>query len=124
MTAAAWQRELSRSTTKPEVLFQALDLDPALLDDARAAAKLFGLRVTPSYLARIRRGDARDPLLRQVLPLGEELRESEGYVADPLREEGARRAPNLLQKYTGRALLITTAACAIHCRYCFRREFP
>jgi EF-P beta-lysylation protein EpmB len=124
MTAAAWQRDLSRSITKPEVLFEALDLDPALLDDARAAAKLFGLRVTPSYLARIRRGDARDPLLRQVLPLGEELRESEGYVADPLQERAARRAPNLLQKYTGRALLITTAACAIHCSYCFRREFP
>ncbi len=124
MTAAAWQRELSRSITKPEVLLQALDLDPALLGDARAASKLFGLRVTPSYLARIRRGDARDPLLRQVLPLGEELSETEGYVGDPLEEAAARRAPNLLQKYTGRALLITTAACAIHCRYCFRREFP
>ncbi|MGI9246673.1 MAG: KamA family radical SAM protein, partial [Steroidobacteraceae bacterium] len=30
----------------------------------------------------------------------------------------------LLHKYSGRALLVATGACAIHCRYCFRREFP
>jgi L-lysine 2,3-aminomutase len=41
-----------------------------------------------------------------------------------LLENEATRAPGLLQKYAGRALLITTQACAIHCRYCFRREFP
>jgi EF-P beta-lysylation protein EpmB len=46
------------------------------------------------------------------------------YVADPLSEKSALRAPGLLQKYHGRALLITTSACAVHCRYCFRREFP
>jgi EF-P beta-lysylation protein EpmB len=72
----------------------------------------------------MRRGDAGDPLLRQVLPLADELIESPGYSADPLDEHAAARAPNLLQKYSGRALLITTQACAIHCRYCFRREFP
>ncbi len=35
-----------------------------------------------------------------------------------------RRAPGLLQKYSGRALLVTTGACAVHCRYCFRRHYP
>jgi EF-P beta-lysylation protein EpmB len=124
MTAPAWQRELSRAITKPEALFAALDLDPALLAGARSGAQAFGLRVTPSYLSRMRRGDARDPLLRQVLPLETELLEQPGYVGDPLQEREYTRAPNLLQKYAGRALLITTQACAIHCRYCFRREFP
>jgi EF-P beta-lysylation protein EpmB len=124
MTAAAWQRELSRAITRPEQLISELELDPALLERARAAARTFGLRVTPAFLSRIRRGDARDPLLRQVLPLADELDERVGYESDPLHEREARRAPGLLQKYAGRALLITTAACAIHCRYCFRREFP
>jgi EF-P beta-lysylation protein EpmB len=41
-----------------------------------------------------------------------------------LAEAEAMRAPGLLHKYHGRALLITTGACAVHCRYCFRREFP
>jgi EF-P beta-lysylation protein EpmB len=124
MSAASWQRELSRTITEPEVLLSTLGLDPALLEGARAGAAEFPLRVTPAYLARMRRGDASDPLLRQVLPLQEELHEHPGYVPDPLHEQEAKRAPGLLRKYPGRALLITTAACAIHCRYCFRREFP
>lgn len=123
-TSIAWQRELARAITRPEELIEALELDPALLAGARAANDSFALRVTPSYLARMRRGDRDDPLLRQVLPLAEELVEQGGYVPDPLEERGYTRAPNLLQKYSGRALLITTQACAIHCRYCFRREFP
>lgn len=124
MTAAAWQRDLSRAITRPEELIDALGLDRELLKGARAANDAFALRVTPSYLARMRRGDRDDPLLRQVLPLSEELIEQGGYVADPLRERDYSLAPSLLQKYAGRALLITTQACAIHCRYCFRREFP
>jgi EF-P beta-lysylation protein EpmB len=124
MTSTAWQQDLSRAITKPEQLIEALGLDAALLKGARAANDLFALRVTPSYLARMRRGDRDDPLLRQVMPLAEELLEQGGYVADPLAEREYTRAPNLLQKYAGRALLITTQACAIHCRYCFRREFP
>lgn len=122
--ASTWQRELSRAITDPAQLLAELELDPALGVPARAASSLFPLRVTRSYLARMRRGDARDPLLRQVLPLADELIESPGYVPDPLDEHAATRASNLLQKYSGRALLITTQACAIHCRYCFRREFP
>ena len=122
--AAAWQRELARALTKPEELIDALGLDPGLLKGARAANDAFALRVTPSYLARMRRGDHNDPLLRQVLPLGTELEDHSGYLPDPLQERAYTRAPNLLQKYAGRALLITTQACAIHCRYCFRREFP
>ena len=119
-----WQRELAESITDPVELLNALRLPPGLADDARRAAQLFGLRVTRSFLSRMRVGDVDDPLLRQVLPLGAELLEAPGFISDPLDEHAARRAPQLLQKYTGRALLITTEACAIHCRYCFRREFP
>lgn len=121
---STWQRELSRAITDPAQLLAELELSPALGSSARAASSLFGLRVTRSYLGRMRRGDAEDPLLRQVLPRAEEMIESPGFVSDPLDEHTATRAPNLLQKYAGRALLITTQACAIHCRYCFRREFP
>lgn len=124
MTQTAWQRELSRAITKPEELIAELGLDPALLGPARAAANVFALRVPRGYVARMRRGDIHDPLLRQILPVANELVETVGYGPDPLHEAAAVRAPNLLQKYAGRALLITTQACAVHCRYCFRREFP
>jgi EF-P beta-lysylation protein EpmB len=124
MTQSAWQRELSRAITKPEELIAELGLDPSLLAPARAAAGSFAMRVPRGFVARMRRGDINDPLLRQVLPAANETLEAPGFVADPLHEAAAVRAPDLLQKYAGRALLITTQACAVHCRYCFRREFP
>jgi EF-P beta-lysylation protein EpmB len=85
---------------------------------------LFGLRVPRGYLRRIPKGDPDDPLLRQVLPLGAELLAAPGYGPDPVGDAAATARPGLLHKYRGRALLITTGACAVHCRYCFRRQFP
>jgi EF-P beta-lysylation protein EpmB len=70
------------------------------------------------------RRDPADPLLRQVLPLGEEVVPQAGFVADPVGDDSAKLSAGLLQKYQSRALLITTGACAVHCRYCFRRHFP
>src|SRR5688572_14667583 len=124
LKSASWREEMATSITRPEELMATLGLDPSLIEPARAAAAAFGLRVPLSYVARMKHGDARDPLLRQVLPLGDELNQPSSYVSDPLGERTALRAPGLLHKYRGRALLITTSACAVHCRYCFRREFP
>jgi EF-P beta-lysylation protein EpmB len=121
---ASWQQDMAAALTSPEELLKTLGLDPVLASEARAAAAAFPFRVPLSYVSRMRRGDPDDPLLRQVLPLGAELHEQSGFVADPLGEREALRAPGLLHKYHGRALLITTSACAVHCRYCFRREFP
>jgi len=120
----AWQDELAQAISDPAQLLEALALDPALLAPAQAATAGFRMRVPWSYVRRMRRGDPRDPLLRQVLPIGDELADAAGYSADPLGERAANRVPGLLHKYHGRALLITTGACAVHCRYCFRREFP
>ena len=119
-----WQRELAEGITDPRELLAALGLPVALAEAAERAAGTFSMRVTRSLLSRMRHGDANDPLLRQVLPLGEELLETPGFVPDPLEEGAARRSASLLHKYSGRALIITTEACAVHCRYCFRREFP
>jgi EF-P beta-lysylation protein EpmB len=88
------------------------------------AARRFPFRVPRAYARQMRPGDPHDPLLRQVLPLAQELASPAGFVSDPVGDRHALKVPGLLHKYRGRALLITTGACAIHCRYCFRREFP
>lgn len=119
-----WRRELAAAVTDPAELLRLLELDPALLPAARRAAKLFGLRVPRAFIARMRRGDPRDPLLLQVLPLEAETRDTPGFAADPVGDLPALRVPGVLAKYRGRALLMTTGACAVHCRYCFRRAFP
>jgi EF-P beta-lysylation protein EpmB len=122
--SSTWQQELAGAITHPEALARALGLDPALFPAAGQASELFGLRVPWSFVARMRPGDPADPLLRQVMPVAAELAEAPGFGPDPLAEGAAFKAPGLLQKYQGRALLIATGACAINCRYCFRREFP
>jgi EF-P beta-lysylation protein EpmB len=124
LSPPAWQKALQACVSDPRALAVALGLDEAWLADARRAAERFPLRVPASYLARIRRGDPDDPLLRQVLPLAAELVETPGYVNDPVGDLRSLAGTGVLHKYHGRALLVTTGACAIHCRYCFRREFP
>ncbi|MCB1877308.1 MAG: EF-P beta-lysylation protein EpmB [Chromatiales bacterium] len=119
-----WQHQLADAIRDPDRLLAALGLNPALLPAARAAAARFPLLVPASYLARIRPGRVDDPLLRQILPLGAELSVGPNERVDPVGDLTARQAPGVLSKYRGRALLIATPACAIHCRYCFRRDFP
>jgi EF-P beta-lysylation protein EpmB len=122
--AAAWRQALKAAIRDPAELCRVLKLPEALVPAARLAAASFGLFAPRSYVARMRKGDADDPLLRQVLPLGDELAEVTGFTADPVEDDAAQLVPGLLQKYRSRVLLITTGACAIHCRYCFRRHFP
>lgn len=84
----------------------------------------FALRVPESYVGRMRPGDEGDPLLRQVLPSPNEQVSRPGFGSDPVGDLDSMAVPGLLHKYAGRVLLIATGACAIHCRYCFRRHFP
>lgn len=119
-----WQRLLSEAISDPQQLLQTLGLPQSLLPAARAADRQFSLRVPRGFVGRMRPGDASDPLLRQVLPLGEELHERPGYSRDPLQELAAMPAPGVLHKYAHRVLLTATGACAVHCRYCFRRHYP
>lgn len=119
-----WQEELSRSIRDPRELLEFLRLPISLLPQAEAAIELFGLRVPRPYAERIAKGDVHDPLLRQVLPLADELRHTPGYSDDPLQEADSNPVQGLVHKYHGRVLLIAAPNCAINCRYCFRRAFP
>lgn len=121
---SAWQRELADGFATPEALLGYLGLDAGPDGGRRDAAAAFPMRVPLSFARRMRMGDDRDPLLRQVLPSGREMQSAPGFHSDPVGDLAAVSGPGLLRKYHGRALLLTTSACAIHCRYCFRRHFP
>lgn len=118
-----WQALLRTAIRDPEELFAFLELDPEQIATLASARSDFPLLVPRGFAARMRKHDPHDPLLRQVLPLARERDDVGGYGPDPLAELTASRA-GLMQKYAGRALLVTTAACPVHCRYCFRRHFP
>lgn len=119
-----WQQALADAINDPAELCRLLDLDPALVPGASQAAQGFALRVPRGFVGRMKRGDPRDPLLLQVLPLAAELQQVGGFSLDPVGDMASRAGAGILHKYHGRALLVATGACAVHCRYCFRRHFP
>ena len=119
-----WKKELANATTSASRLLKRLQLESqlSLIDEQPD----FRCLATDSYISKMQVGKIDDPLLRQVLPLAEENHsqiQSNG-VYDPVGDMAAMASSGLLHKYHGRALLITTGACAIHCRYCFRRHYP
>ncbi len=123
----AWRRILAEGIADLGELLDALGLDPGVVGDdsaAAAAVRQFAVRVPRGFVARIRHGDPDDPLLRQVLADAREEMLVPGYTTDPVGELSAASAPGLLSKYSGRVLIVVAGACAVHCRYCFRRHFP
>ncbi|MGE8282115.1 MAG: EF-P beta-lysylation protein EpmB [Stenotrophomonas sp.] len=119
----SWQNHWRQAIRDPAELLQALGLDGSALGVSAEALAQFALRVPRSFVARMRHGDPADPLLRQVLPIDEEMRIVPGFSFDAVGDGAAKKATGVIQKYRGRALLVTTGSCAINCRYCFRRHF-
>jgi EF-P beta-lysylation protein EpmB len=120
----AWQFAFKQAIRDPRELCRILELPEDIEAPAVRAARLFPLFAPRSYVARIERGNPNDPLLRQILPLDAEFESGNGFSDDPVGDLDAAIAPGLLHKYHGRVLMVTTGACAVHCRYCFRRHFP
>ena len=120
----AWQLQIKQAIRDPAELCQLLQLPASMTEPAQAAAGSFPLFAPRPFVDRIQPGNPHDPLLLQLLPDSQEQLPQPGYSADPLAEQQLDQPPGFLQKYNRRALLVTTGACAIHCRYCFRREFP
>ena len=124
-TCSDWQSELRDGITSAPELLQFLGLSAEEVGFSEEACADFPLKVPRVFAARMRKGDPRDPLLLQVMANGQELLAAPGYGPDPVGESGAANpVPGVIHKYHGRALLISTGACAVHCRYCFRRHFP
>lgn len=118
-----WQESMRTAIRSSRELLRMLDLPESGFSTAAEAD--FPVFVPREFVARMTRS-ASDPLLRQVLASPEEVSEvwSKGTLIDPVGDNAATRNPGLLQKYVGRSLLIASGACAVHCRYCFRRHYP
>ncbi|HEX5961044.1 MAG TPA: EF-P beta-lysylation protein EpmB [Rhodanobacteraceae bacterium] len=118
-----WRQSLRDAVTDPRELLALVGL-PHIADRLPVADAGFALKVPRGFVARMRRGDPDDPLLRQVLPQLAECEDVPGFVDDAVGDLGAVQAHGVLHKYHGRALLIAAGSCAVNCRYCFRRHFP
>lgn len=121
--ATDWRELWRNAVTDSTELLRLLGLEH-LADRLPRDDAGFAVRVPRGFVARMRHGDARDPLLLQVLPQLAELDPTPGFAIDAVGDMQAREARGVLHKYQGRALLIASGSCAINCRYCFRRHFP
>ena len=118
----SWQQILAQGFSSAKELLDFLGLPMAL--GSSLAEREFKTRVPRGFAERMQPGNSHDPLLLQVLAVEDELRVATDYVDDPLEERAFNAIPGLIHKYHGRVLLTVTGACAINCRYCFRRHFP
>ncbi len=119
-----WQQLWRDAIRDPRELLSLLGLDGMAGRISDAAAAQFPMRVPRGFAARMRPGDPHDPLLRQVLPLDDEDLVVPGFGLDAVGDTAAKAGEGVIRKYNGRALLVATGSCAVHCRYCFRRHFP
>ncbi len=122
--ANTWQKDMQTAFRRLDPLLRYLELDPAGAPEALAADPDFPILVPLAFAALMGKGDWHDPLLAQVLPLARETLPTAGFTSDAVGDLPAQVVPGLLHKYASRALLMVSHQCAVHCRYCFRREFP
>ncbi len=124
MQSLSWQKQLAQAIRQPNELLDYVGLMANSIGYSQQSIEQFPVRVPHAFADRIQHNDPDDPILRQVFPYIDEENDCEGYVNDPLAESNVQPIQGLLQKYNSRVLSITTGACAVHCRYCFRRHFP
>lgn len=118
-----WRKILKTNITKLEQLADLLEWS----EEQRAKILRrpnFPLLVPLRLAKKMAKGTLEDPLVKQFVPMEEELEEHPLFVADPVCDALFQTEGKLLQKYEGRVLLVCTSACAMHCRYCFRQNYP
>lgn len=122
-TPAHWRQIIRKNFTNVGKLADFLEFSPDQRQKLLTNSK-FGLNLPWRLAQKISKGTLDDPILKQFLPTIEETYLSSDFLQDPVNDKNFRQETKLLKKYAGRALLICSSACAMHCRYCFRQNFP
>ncbi len=119
-----WQQELREGFQNMEALLSYLEIPHSHIQEKFDSQSEFPLKVPRSFAERMEKGNPHDPLFLQVIPQLQEKLSPQNYQHDAVGDLIALKSKGLIQKYHGRVLLVMTGACAVHCRYCFRRHFP
>lgn len=92
--------------------------------NAVRTADPYPMRATPYYVSLMKADDPTDPIYLQVMPTPHEDARCAGDLDDPIgdRASAHRPAESVIHRYPDRVLFVPTWECAVHCRYCFRKE--
>ena len=116
-----WRQLMRTSCCDVAYLGEKLHISGNDLEKLASVQELFPVLVNPYYLTLIDSDNPDDPIRKMSVPSVSELDVS-GH-ADTSGEAKSTVLPGLQHKYSETALILSTAVCAMNCRYCFRRRF-
>ncbi len=117
-----WRQILRDTITSLDTVCKLLELTP----DQIAKLDLnpqFSLNIPKRIVNKMDKGSIDDPLFKQFVPFKEERAYSTDFFEDPVSDSEFMKTPSLLKKYSSRVLIVSCGTCAMHCRYCFRKNF-
>ncbi len=117
----AGRRPLRRLST-PQALVEAHLAAPERLAELKDVAERYAIGLTPALARLIERDDPNDPIARQFVPDGRELRRDPAEIDDPIGDDARSPVEGLVHRYPDRVLIKLVSVCAVYCRFCFRRE--
>jgi lysine 2,3-aminomutase len=85
-------------------------------------AARYAVAITPVMAGLIDPGDPDDPIARQFVPDARELQQGPEENRDPIGDDAHSPVEGVVHRYPDRVLLKLVNACAVYCRFCFRRE--
>jgi lysine 2,3-aminomutase len=103
-------------------LVQAGLVPPARAEALHRVASRYAVALTPEVADAIDAADPDDPLARQFVPSEAELLRAPDELDDPIGDAAHSPVKGIVHRYPDRVLLLPTHACAVYCRFCFRRE--
>jgi lysine 2,3-aminomutase len=113
---------MRRTLRKPAEIVAAGLAPPERAAEIEAVARRYAVAITPD-MAKLIAGDAaHDPIARQFVPRAAELSTALEEIADPIGDRRFSPVKGIVHRYPDRVLLMPHHACAVYCRFCFRRE--
>src|SRR6201987_897119 len=112
----------SKALRSASALVEAQLIEPERLAALKNVASRYAVAITPAVVDLIDSVDPRDPIALQFVPAERELETSPNESADPIGDAAHSPVPGLVHRYPDRVLLKVVNACAVYCRFCFRRE--
>jgi lysine 2,3-aminomutase len=97
-------------------------VDAAKLPALEEVAARYAVAITPAMAELIDADNPQDPIAAQFVPSAAELDATPEELADPIGDGVHEVTPGLIHRYPDRVLLKLVSACAVYCRFCFRRE--
>jgi len=113
---------ITKTLRRPAELVDARLVNRDRLAALEQVAARYAVAITPAIADLIDPADPDDPIARQFVPDARELDLEPEENADPIGDDAHSPVEGVVHRYPDRVLLKLVNACAVYCRYCFRRE--